>query len=444
MKKKYDVVVIGAGITGSALAYGLARYSDIKNIAVVEKYSGIGTLNSNSRGNSQTIHVGDIETNYGLEKALQTKETANMVVKYCLQHKYENDIIFSHQKMAMGVGDEEIDFIKKRYEIFKEHFPYMQLWDKKALRKLEPKVVAQLDGSDRVENIIAMGAKDEWTTVDYGKMSESLIENAKKTRGKKIDLFLRSPVLDIKAQGDRGYSLKLPNETIYSDFVIVNAGAYSLYLAHKMGYGLNYGCLPTAGSFYMANKKILNGKVYMVQNDKLPFAALHGDPDITANEFTRFGPTAIVVPKLERFKQGSFLDFWKTLRLDRDAMSILFNLLKDSDTRNFIIDNVIYEIPYFNKKLFAKNARKIIPSLQGSDIVYARGFGGIRPQVLDKVNKKLLLGEASIDTKKGIIFNMTPSPGATSCLGNGMRDVRNIALYLGKNFYEDKLQEELF
>ena len=33
-------------------------------------------------------------------------------------------------------------------------------------------------------------------------------------------------------------------------------------------------------------------KVYMVQNDKLPFAALHGDPDILKNGKTRFGPTA--------------------------------------------------------------------------------------------------------------------------------------------------------
>ena len=74
----------------------------------------------------------------------------------------------------------------------------------------------------------------------------------------------------------------------------------------------------------------------------------------------------------------------------------------------------------------------------------AKGFGGVRPQVLNKTEKKLMLGEASINPKTGIIFNMTPSPGATSCLGNALRDVREICEYLGKNFNEAKLNEELF
>ncbi len=72
-----------------------------------------------------------------------------------------------------------------------------------------------------------------------------------------------------------------------------------------MGHGTDYGCLPMAGSFYMTTKKILNGKVYMVQHPKLPFAALHGDPDILANGFTRFGPTALALPKLERYHGNS-------------------------------------------------------------------------------------------------------------------------------------------
>ena len=97
--------------------------------------------------------------------------------------------------------------------------------------------------------------------------------------------------------------------------IIVNSRAPSLFLAHKMGYGLNYGQLPMVGSFYKANRSILKGKVYMVQNPKFPFAAFHGDPDTTLNGNTRFWPTALVLIKLERFKWGTYLDFFKTLRL---------------------------------------------------------------------------------------------------------------------------------
>jgi malate dehydrogenase (quinone) len=38
---------------------------------------------------------------------------------------------------------------------------------------------------------------------------------------------------------------------------------------------------------------------------------------------------------------------------------------------------------------------------------------------------------------------MTPSPGATSCLGNAHRDLQYIVKYLGKNFNENKFKEEL-
>ena len=69
---------------------------------------------------------------------------------------------------------------------------------------------------------------------------------------------------------EKKYKLTTVNGTVYTaDFVVVNAGAHSLYLAHKMGYGKHMGSLSMAGSFYITNGEFLNGKVYMVQNDKL-------------------------------------------------------------------------------------------------------------------------------------------------------------------------------
>jgi len=181
----------------------------------------------------------------------------------------------------------------------------------------------------------------------------------------------------------------------------------------------------------------------MVQNPKLPFAALHGDPDILANGFTRFGPTALALPKLERYTGGTYMDFAKTLNFDTNILKIFLDLLSDKDIRNYIFRNFMFEVPYINKKLFVKDARKIVPSLELDDIRYAKGFGGVRPQVLDKKNKKLMLGEASINPGTGIIFNMTPSPGATSCLGNAERDTKMICTYLNKRFNQDEFNKDL-
>ena len=53
-----------------------------------------------------------------------------------------------------------------------------------------------------------------------------------------------------------------------------------------------------------------------------------------------------------------------------------------------------------------------------------------------------MLGEASITEEKGIIFNMTPSPGATSCLGNAERDIQIVCSYLGKNFNHEQFLKD--
>jgi malate dehydrogenase (quinone) len=439
-EKHYEVVIVGGGISGAALFYELAKYTTTKSICLLEKYEDLATLNSKGSSNSQTIHVGDIETNYTLDKAKITKRTAKMIEKFCLQYDLQEKIMFKHQKMALGVGQKEVDFITKRYHEFKEIFPYLELWDKEALRELEPKLVYadKEQTKDRPEPIIAMGARDEYTTVDYGEMTKELAkagQNADKS--KTTDIFFNSEVEDIERVGEK-YKLTTVNGTVYTaDFVVVDAGAHSLFLAHKMGYGKHMGSLSMAGSFYITNGEFLNGKVYMVQNDKLPFAALHGDPDILENGKTRFGPTALALLVLERYKGGkSIFQCLKTMNIDGSIIKIFWDLLKDSEIRNYVFKNFLFEVPGINKGLFVKDARKIVPSLSADDLEYAKGFGGVRPQVLNKTEKKLMLGEASLSEGNGIIFNMTPSPGATSCLGNAQRDVKVICEYLNLEFDE--------
>jgi malate dehydrogenase (quinone) len=95
------------------------------------------------------------------------------------------------------------------------------------------------------------------------------------------------------------------------------------------------------------------------------------------------------------------------------------------------------------KWLFLKDARKIVPSLRMRDLDFAHNVGGIRPQLIDKDDQKLLMGEAKIDTGIGAIFNMTPSPGGTSCLENAEIDLRIIVEHLGGSIDEDAFKKDL-
>lgn len=437
-KHYYNVIIVGGGISGTALLYTLAKYTNIKDIALFEKYNDFATLNSNAKGNSQTLHCGDIETNYTLDKAIKTNKTATMLENYGKLYRYEDKYMFKIPKMALGVGEKEVKFIKDRYEEFKDAFPYMEYWDKAKLAEIEP---ALLKGRDENVDIAAMGTDKRYSAVDFGEMSKSFVRNAKKENSN-IDIHLNKEVQDIKKIGDK-FELTIEGKHYYADYVVVNAGAHSLLLAHRMGYGKDYSCLPVGGSFYYSKIDSLKSKVYTIQNPKLPFAAIHGDPDIVHDNVVRFGPTAIVLPKLERYHHSHFLDFIETLAPSPEVIEVFYDLLRDSDIREYAIKNFLYEVPGVRRKLFAKEVQKIVPSITEDDIEFADGIGGLRPQVIDKKTKKIFLGEAKIETGEGIVFNMTPSPGATSCLGNAFTDAKLISEYLGISFDVKMFEKEL-
>ncbi len=439
--KTYDVLIVGGGVSGTALLYELARYTDLKQIGLIEKYNDFATVNSKSSNNSQTIHCGDIETNYTLEKALKVKRTAGMLVNYAnaLPGDERDQIIFKYPKMVLGVGAEECTFLKERFEVFKEHYPGMTLLNKEQVAEVEPQVV-NTDKGPRQEEIVGLAITDDYTAVDYKALSESFVEQAKAT-GKELDLLLENGVHSIE-KNDDGYRVLTDKGEYSARFVVVCAGGHSLLLAQQMGYGLNFSCLPVAGSFYFT-PQVLNGKVYTVQNDALPFAAIHGDPDVRVPGKTRFGPTALLLPMLERYNSSTIPEFFKVLKLDGAVFKVFWDLFKVADIRNYIFKNFLFEIPWVRRRLFLKDARKIVPGLKLSDVSFAKGFGGIRPQLIDKDNKTLMLGEARINPGNGIIFNMTPSPGGTSCLGNAENDLREIVKHLDCAFDEGAFNQEL-
>ncbi len=428
-----DVLIIGGGVSGTALLYQLAAFTDLKRITLLEKYAALAAVNSNGRNNSQTLHCGDIETNYTLEKARQVQRTAAMLVNFASRLPQCDQILFRHQKMVIGVGEQECTALIERFRKFAPHFPAMQLLGGEAIAEMEPNVI-----KGRREMINAIAVEGEYTTVNFARLAEAFVAQARSQGKPRVDVQLSTRVERIEKQADL-YRVRTSRGEFRARFVVVCAGGHSLLFAHRMGHGLHYSCLPMAGSFYYA-PQCLNGKVYTVQNDKLPFAAIHGDPDILAQGKTRFGPTALVLPLLERYNLKTLPEFLQVLRPDAAVVAALWKLLRVPDIRRYIFRNLLFEVPGIRRRLFLRDARKIVPSLQLSDLRFARHIGGVRPVMIDKRKRELHLGEAKIDTGEGIVFNMTPSPGATSCLGNAEKDMRIISEYLGCQVFEDRFQ----
>ncbi|MGB5519951.1 MAG: FAD-dependent oxidoreductase [Gammaproteobacteria bacterium] len=438
--QQYDLLIIGAGVSGTALLYLATHYTDLNHVGIIDKYAAPARVNSLSSNNSQTLHCGDIETNYSLEKALKVRRAANMLKNYAVRQADSHHIIFKYPKMVLGVGEDQCRQLRERFEIFSPYYPGLKLLDRKAIARIEP-AVAMKDGHFREEEIIALGSTEEYTAVNYEALSRSFVRQAQSQGNKHIDLHFDEYVTHIKIEHQR-FLVETRHTCYQARAIVVCAGGHSLKLAHDLGYGLHYSCLPVAGSYYFT-PAVLKGKVYTVQNDALPFAAIHGDPDVLVPGKTRFGPTALVLPILERYNLSTLPDFLQVFRFDKRVAKVLLDLMRNRDIRNYMLKNFLFEIPLLRKWLFLKDARIIVPSLRFRDLKFAHKVGGIRPQLIDKDHQKLLLGEAKIDTGIGAIFNMTPSPGGTSCLENAEIDLRTIVQHLGANIDEAAFKQDL-
>jgi malate dehydrogenase (quinone) len=438
---KHDVVIIGGGAVGTALLYTLSKYTDIKSIGLIEKYAEFGMVNCNPINNSHTLHFGDIETNYSLEKARKVKRSADMVMKYLETHREENvdeKLFIKVPKMVLAVGKNQVEDLRKRFIPFSELFPKLRLIEKDEIGKIEPRI---LEGRDPNQEIVALATEDGYA-VDFQALCYSMVDNAKKVNSE-LKIYMSTKLLKITKTGDL-FNVITDKGEIQADVVVVSAGAHSLMLAKSLGYGKNFSILSVAGSYYVA-PKALNGKVYTIQMPKLPFAAIHGDPEVHNQNVTRFGPTAKPIFLLERFNSKTFREYWKTFGWGFSPIYSLLKILSDWILFRYIFVNFFYDWPIIGKRLFVKQIKKIVPRIKVSELQYVSRVkgrvGGARPQIVNNTTHKLQMGEAKIVGEK-IIFNITPSPGASTCLGNAFEDTLKVMEFFDNKFTFNSKQFE--
>ncbi len=437
MSGKYDLVIVGGGISGASLLYTTAKFTDIDSIALIEKEPEIAAINSHVTNNSQTLHFGDIETNYTLEKAEDVKEGAELLAGYLEENDPDREMHSKRSKMVLAVGDDEVEQLESRYdeEGFGELFPKLRAIEREEIAEIEPKVV---EGRDPSTKMLALQTPDGYV-VDYGETTKSFVEAAEEEAN--VDVYTGTKVTDITPTLD-GYTIETDNGRFDCEASVVAAGSHSLQIAKELGYGEDKVLLPIAGSFFLADD-LLNGKVYTLQMKKLPFAAVHGDADVHDDSITRFGPTAKLVPTLERGRVSTVKDFLDVFGLNAAAFLSYANILSDRVLLPYVLRNLVYDLPEVGPRQFLPHVQKVVPSADLEDIERAKGYGGVRPQIVDTKNKSLDMGEAKI-VGDDIVFNITPSPGASTCLKNAVQDTERVLEFLDGEYEFDEaaLREE--
>lgn len=432
--RHYDVAIVGGGISGTALLYVLATYTSVKRVLLLEKYADFAQVSSHYKSNSQTLHYGDIETNYTVEKAQSVKQGAEMVAVYA--EKHGGDLFKKRPKMVLAVGEKEVRELEERYESIKTLFPRLKKLDRDGIRRIEPHVV---EGRDPDEPILALYAEETGYIMNFQKLAQLFAREALRVRGKQLNVKKNTLVKSI-VHHDTGYKLSTTEGDYTADVVVVSAGGNSLMFAYELGFGKDYIILPVAGDFFFCTRPLLKGKVYTMQLPDLPFAAIHGDVEVTDDSIIRFGPVPRIVPYLEPRNPSSFRDFMRVFSLRWRAITTLCSLFFAPRIFLYMTKNMMYYLPWIGKRLFARwEARKIVPRIRAQDLIRGKDVGGIRPQVVDIKQKKMILGEGRI-VGENIIFNLTPSPGASTCLKNAEIDTREVLGFLHGNYRFDEAQ----
>ncbi len=442
MERIYDLVIIGGGISGASLLYTASRFSSLKHILLLEKYNGLAVLNSNARANAQTLHMGDIETNYSYEKARQVSESSHYVLNYLkrIVPKEKASRMFRRcNKMVLGVGGFEAEALEKKFSAkLRALFPSLRMVNGEEIARIEPNVMKGRNPKERVSALYSPYGY----MVDFGMLTHSFVNRAiASRRSSKPVVRLNTPVVYAE-RGNRYYKVKTRHGVVNARFVAFDAGTYSLYFAKMFGYDRNLSILSIGGGYYYS-KRLLNGKVYRVQKGGIPFAAIHADPDIRYGNVTRYGPTVTLSAELELGHPDTIMDYIKTLDKDIATARVLKRILENRDIKRIISHNMLYSLPLVGRERFAEEeARKIIPKITYKDLWQDTRSGGIRPQIIDEEKGKLVLGEGKLQ-REGLIFNITPSPGASSCLASALADMRYIAKNLDARFDEERFIAEL-
>ncbi len=292
MTKNYDILIIGAGVVGSAIARELSKFK--LRIGVLEKNIDVG-LETSSR-NSGVIHSG-IHYKPGTLRARVDVEGNSLMGPLCdelkVKYKYCG-------KLTVAQTKSEVPELHKLYEQGnKNGVKNLKILNFNEMQIIQPGILG----------IAALHSPTTGIVCPYA-LTIALAENAQ-TNG--VEILLEHNVSDIK-QGKGKCSIKCTNGSEFSAKLLINSsGLYSDKICRILGIE-EYNIYPCRGEYYVLDKRLegsLNTLVYPVPGHDSSGLGIHltntvdgniliGPSNEYVNEFNDFDTTERIMQQLRR------------------------------------------------------------------------------------------------------------------------------------------------
>ncbi len=398
--KRYDVIIIGAGIVGLATAYHLSRAYPKKTLLVMEKEAGVGKHQTGH--NSGVIHSG-IYYKPGSLKALNCREGKKSLEEFC--EKF--GIRFKRcGKVIVATETAELERLQNLWERGQANGVDCEIIGPEKLREIEPHCVG----------LKAIHVR-ETGIVDYRKVCEQLVE-CLKDQGQEV--ITNAPVTGI-LESAAWVSVKSQAREFNSRYVVNCGGLYSDQVARLSGRDPQVRIVPFRGEYYEVKPEkapLCRNLIYPVPDPGFPFLGVHFTRMVSGQ--VECGPNAVLAFAREGYRKfhldaGEFartLMYPGFLRMAFKYWAMGLGELWRS----------------FSKAAFTKALQRLIPELRSADITPAPA--GVRAQAVNR-DGHLLDDFAFFETARIVNVINAPSPAATASLSIGKMVVEKLA----KRFY---------
>ncbi len=232
---KTDVVVIGAGAVGCAIARELSKYK--VNVIVVDKNEDVG--GDASKSNSAIIHT-------GYDAAPETLESRLVVAANPMYDEICRDLEVPFKRIGAilpAITDEQFEKLPEiKEKAFRNHVYDVEYMSREELLKMEPELNPEVKGGLYIprESII-----DPFILV------QALAENA---NANGVEFMLGAKVTDIKTENGAIKSVVTEKGEIETKYVINSAGLYCDEIAEMVGKA-DYKVVARKGQFYILDNK---------------------------------------------------------------------------------------------------------------------------------------------------------------------------------------------
>ncbi|RED59341.1 malate:quinone oxidoreductase [Cohnella lupini] len=432
---KSDVILIGAGIMSATLGSLLKELAPEWDITVLERRAKAGEESSNEWNNAGTGHSSLCELNYTVEKpdgsidiskAIKVNEeyqVSRQFWSYLVNSKLirnPRDFIVPIPHMSFVQGDQDVTFLRKRYEALSHNPLFHGMEYSEDPDKLQEWIPLMM--KDRIMNKpIAATRIESGTDVNFGALTRMLFTHLK---NKDVDIKFNQNVDDIKRSNDGSWELKVRNvesgnvERHTAKFVFIGGGGGSLHLLQKSGIpeGKGIGGFPVSGLFMVCkNPEIVakhQAKVYgQASVGAPPMSVPHLDTRfIDKKESLFFGPFAGFTPKF--LKYGSMFDLITSVK-PHNLVTMMAAGVKNVSLTTYLIKQVM-----LSKEKRMEALREFVPNARSED--WELVVAGQRVQIIkDTAAGKgtLQFGTEVISAADGSIAALLgASPGASTAV----------------------------